>query len=86
MVRWIGPTTGHNELVEKSFLERYNRIIGEKCKRSRIDFCRSSAHSVPDFRSFAVQREPFLVDTREAGRFADCRPVREFRLSKCPCH
>ena len=28
MVRWIGPTTGHNELVEKSFLGRYNRTIG----------------------------------------------------------
>ena len=72
MVRWIGPTTGHNELVEKSFLERYNRIIGEKCKRSRTDLCRSSAHPVPAFHSLQTYGSHYLVDTREAERFADC--------------
>ena len=46
MVRWIGPTTGHNELVEKSFLGRYNRTIGgllQAVVRRRTQ-CPISAH------------------------------------------
>ena len=58
MVRWIGPTTGHNELVEKSFLGRYNRTIGGLLQAVQDRFLSFVGALSARFPLIAVQREP----------------------------
>ena len=58
MVRWIGPTTGHNELVEKSFLGRYNRTIGGLLQAVQDRFLAFVGALSARFPLIAVQREP----------------------------
>ena len=57
MVRWIGPTTGHNELVEKSFLGRYNRTIGGLLQAVQDRFL--------SFVGAPSARFPLIADVRE---------------------